>query len=1004
MTQAIQNKSFEMKMPQLRGIMLFCIGFFLLTSILTAFFIIPKINESIAESYENGLLIDSQLEAELFIRFIESNRELLGDLAQYPSLINAVMLSNGDSPNLIDLLDNVTIRGERGRLVLQDIAGNILLQTSDQMQASYDSDAPWLDEVLNRDRPYHFQLLGQNGGMFTFKMTVPVIYSDNVEGVLSAEISASLHKVFVAQLFDDSIAFKLTQDRVVVKTSIDGIRIPKETSLQLEGLGLSFTYISDEALFRDKSAALRNTILSVLFFGLAISFVLFFIVSYKILSQEVDVAQRGVWGRSYAMPALVALVGVIASITACIIASNAQKALLQQDFIAHSKESLLSIRTRIEQSMEVIESVKGFYDASEFIDREEFRLFTTPLLNRHDDIQALEWVPHVLDKDRSMYEQRARDDGLTDFNFIDKNAAGEFIVAPVQDEYYPVYYVEPLERNKVVLGLAPTYHAERRQAILRARDTGKIVAANPIQLTQNNVSQAGYLMFAPVYNGAQGYLSADLRKKNLRGFVLLVLLADDMVENAMSHAHPINIFIEDISDENNSQPVFGINPDDDRLAYSETIDFAGRSWRVKATPKHVQSDMPWLPMLVLITGLVFSALVTWLLVHQIRRREVVEVMVKERTAELMELQQAMQLAIEGISKIDPKGRYTFVNEAYAGKIGYKPEELIGKPWEMTIVEDQRDAMNDVYQTMLQDGKVVAETIGQHKDGSTLHKQVTMISDYNDEVEFVGHFCFMQDITARKNAELEREALIDSLADSNEELERFAFVCSHDLQEPLRMIRSFSELLQKHMGERLEEDEKGKSYFHFITDGATSAQQLISDILAYSSLDSDTQPLEDVNPESLINVVKEAMRLNLEERKGDITFDKLPILRGNKTQLFQLFQNLISNGLKYQNPDTPPHVHVGLEDNGDHWQFSINDNGIGMEERHLKQIFEVFKRLHGKSHYSGTGIGLSICKKVVTRHGGKIWVESEQGVGSTFYFTILKPTLMDTHHDTKHKMS
>lgn len=253
------------------------------------------------------------------------------------------------------------------------------------------------------------------------------------------------------------------------------------------------------------------------------------------------------------------------------------------------------------------------------------------------------------------------------------------------------------------------------------------------------------------------------------------------------------------------------------------------------------------------------------------------------------------------------------------------------------------------------------------------------------------------ITQQNNL-LEKNNLIEKLSDSNEELERFAFVCSHDLQEPLRMIRSFSEKLQIHMGEHFENDEKGKKYFRFITNGAEQAQDLIQDILAYSSIDNDAQPMEKVNPKDLIDVIKSNMQLNLEERDGKITYDELPDLCGNKTQFFQLFQNIINNGIKYQKIDSSPHVHVSVKDSGEYWQFSIKDNGIGMETRHLTKIFDVFKRLNKKSQYAGTGVGLSICKKVVQRHGGRIWVESKKDIGSTFYFTILKLTNIEKKYD------
>ncbi|MGS2717112.1 sensor histidine kinase [Eionea flava] len=276
----------------------------------------------------------------------------------------------------------------------------------------------------------------------------------------------------------------------------------------------------------------------------------------------------------------------------------------------------------------------------------------------------------------------------------------------------------------------------------------------------------------------------------------------------------------------------------------------------------------------------------------------------------------------------------------------------------------------------------------------------------DEIAQMAHALdgFKHALIAKEKAEKDREKLITQLVNSNEELERFAFVCSHDLQEPLRMIRSFSEKLTTHIGQHLKDDEKGTKYFRFITDGATRAQTLIADILTYSSIDSDAQSLEEVSTEGLIRVIKENMQILLEERQGEITFDPLPAIRGNKTQLFQLFQNLINNGIKYQTPDTIPTVHISVEDKQQYWQFSVKDNGIGIEERHLGKIFDVFQRLHRKNQFAGTGVGLSICKKVVERHGGKLWVTSQKGSGSTFYFTLLKILEEDNNNDQQLKIS
>ncbi len=229
----------------------------------------------------------------------------------------------------------------------------------------------------------------------------------------------------------------------------------------------------------------------------------------------------------------------------------------------------------------------------------------------------------------------------------------------------------------------------------------------------------------------------------------------------------------------------------------------------------------------------------------------------------------------------------------------------------------------------------------------------------------------------------------ALARSNAELEQFAYVSSHDLQEPLRMVVSYLQLLQRRYKGRLEAD--ADDFIGYAVDGASRMQALINDLLMYSRVSSRGQPFEPVNLMTVLRNVLQNLQVALTEKNAMITYDPLPEVQGDYIQLTQLCQNLLSNALKFSLPDQENSIHIGVTtDEADGiWQFSVSDQGIGIEPQYLDRIFLIFQRLHNRSEYPGTGIGLAICKKIVELHGGKIWVESKFGQGTTFYFTIPK---------------
>jgi signal transduction histidine kinase len=240
-------------------------------------------------------------------------------------------------------------------------------------------------------------------------------------------------------------------------------------------------------------------------------------------------------------------------------------------------------------------------------------------------------------------------------------------------------------------------------------------------------------------------------------------------------------------------------------------------------------------------------------------------------------------------------------------------------------------------------------------------------------------------TALRNQAQALEHANTALARSNEELKQFAYIASHDLREPLRAIAGFSALLAQRYSGRLDQD--ADEYIRFITDAASRMHNMINDLLGYSRLDTQAEPLGSCDMNQMLVLAQSNLLAPISEHHARITHDDLPLVQADATQIIQLLQNLIGNAIKFHGAE-PPQVHVSAQRRGGEWLFAVRDNGIGIDPRHADTVFHIFKRLHTSDRYPGTGIGLAVCKRIVERHGGRIWVEPNQpGPGTTFYFTL-----------------
>ena len=372
-----------------------------------------------------------------------------------------------------------------------------------------------------------------------------------------------------------------------------------------------------------------------------------------------------------------------------------------------------------------------------------------------------------------------------------------------------------------------------------------------------------------------------------------------------------------------------------------------------------------------------------LLERELKLTEVLKVTNKklhEQGNELIRVNQKINEILESIQDdfyvLDHDWNFVHVSKQFSSRINKNPEDFVGKNiWKMfplhvgTLLEEN-------FRGAMANNEIRRFEVGGLYTNAWYNMNVFPSAE---GITVIG-----TDITGRKEAEKKIETTLKELKRSNKELEQFAYITSHDLREPLRMITSFLQLLERRYKDKLDQD--ANEFIEFAVNGAKRLDAMTNDLLQYSKITSQKRDITPVNFELVLNEALINLKVPIKENNAIITHDPLPVINGDERLKVQLFQNIIGNAIKYRRQETP-HIHIKAVKERGQYLFSISDNGIGMSSEHLKRIFTIFKRLHTHEEYEGTGIGLAIAQKIVYQQGGEIWATSKQGEGSTFYFTI-----------------
>ena len=368
--------------------------------------------------------------------------------------------------------------------------------------------------------------------------------------------------------------------------------------------------------------------------------------------------------------------------------------------------------------------------------------------------------------------------------------------------------------------------------------------------------------------------------------------------------------------------------------------------------------------------------------------------VAQRTESEEKFRNLAEAANDAILSANSCGKIVYFNPAAERIFSYSPTEIIGQPLTILMPERFRDPHRQGLDRFLRTGeaRVIGKTVelaGRRKDGTEFPLELSLSSWKTREDTFFT--AILSDITERKKSEEAlkhqeaRERRSVELKRSNDELQQFAYIAAHDLQEPLRMVASYTQLLAKRYKGRLDSD--ADEFIAYAVDGAHRMQLLIGDLLAYCRVGTTGKELRETSSEAALEQALLNLEGAIQESGVVVTHDPLPTVIADGAQLVQLFQNVVGNAIKYRSAELP-RVHVSANKNGgNEWIFSMRDNGLGIDPKYFEKIFVMFQRLHGREEFSGTGIGLTVCKKIAERHGGRMWVESEPGKGSTFYFAL-----------------
>lgn len=612
------------------------------------------------------------------------------------------------------------------------------------------------------------------------------------------------------------------------------------------------------------------------------------------------------------------------------------------------------------------------------------------IADNYPGIPAVAYAPVVRAGQVADFIADARADGLFWFALWPK---GE------REVMVPNRFAAPLNpANMRALGYDMYQDAVRRAAMDSARDSGHtaITAKVTLKIDGGRGAEPAFIAYAPVYAKGAATATVDDRRAALRGFTLAPIRVPTLVAFVLDQVAPDAVVrIHDGSDPDRDEVLHvSAGAEQVRQWWRRDITFSNRSWAVQYgfRPVAERPQDKALPWIVAALGGVASVLLALLVGNLVNGRGNALAMAADMTHALRDSEAKFRAVFDNSvqfqSLLTADGRLVAANPAVLALVGGDLARVEGKLfWEAgwLDVAAERDRCRAALASTAGGRATGLEVLRHDADGDEMWVDVSFRPVLAEDGSVAWIVAEGRDLTERRRREDALNRMVEELTRSNQELERFAHVAAHDLQEPCRTIISYAQLLERRLADGLDRD--SQDFLHYLIGGAHRMRDLVADLLAYSRIKDKAAPFEQVDCRELVDGVLEDLQRTLAEAGAMVSVGALPTLFGDRPQLAQLFLNLIGNALKFRDPQRVPQIAITARADGDAWEFCVADNGIGIAQSYHQRVFELFQRLHGAERYPGTGIGLSICRKVVERHGGRIWVESEEGRGSRFLFTL-----------------